>query len=124
MKKILFSLLLLCVPSAFASPNPAEFTETVHVTSSHLVINPAGHNLIPYQQLNVIVGGKKYELFGDSINAVSDGLAAPVGLLPIGDYKAKLIQENMNPGYLIFRSYKLLLPDGKTVTLRVIGQDE
>ncbi len=30
----------------------------------------------------------------------------------------------MNPGYLMFRSYKILLPDGKTVTLRVIGQDE
>ncbi len=83
MKKIVFSLLLLFVPSVFASSlNPAEFTETVHVISSHLIFNPSGHNLVPCQQLNVIVGGKKYELFGDSINAVSDGLAAPAGVLP------------------------------------------
>jgi hypothetical protein len=125
MKKIVFSLLLLGVTSAFASPNPAEFTETLHVTNSHLVLNPPGRpNPIPNQQLNVIVGGKKYELYGASISAMSDSAAQPAGVLRVGDYKAKLIQENLKPIYLLFRSYQILLPDGKTITLRVIGQDE
>jgi hypothetical protein len=125
MKKIVFSFLLLCVTSAFASPNPAEFTETLHVTNSHLVLDPSGHsNPVPNQQLNVIVGGKKYELYGTSIGAISDAVAQPAGVLPVGDYKAKLIQQNLKPSYLLFRSYEILLPDGKTITLRVIGQDE
>ncbi len=124
MKKIVFTLLLLCVTSAFASPNPAEFTETLHVTNSHLILNPLGHDPIPHQQLNVIVGGKKYELYGTSITAISDDAGTPAGVLPVGDYKAKLIQENLKPAYLLFRSYQILLPDGKTITLRVIGQDE
>jgi hypothetical protein len=125
MKKIVFSLLLLCVNSAFASPNPAEFTETLHVTSSHLILNPSGRpDPVPNQQLNVTVGGKKYELYGTSISAISDSAAQPAGVLPVGDYKAKLIQENLKPAYLLFRSYQILLPDGKTITLRVIGQDE
>jgi hypothetical protein len=124
MKKTVFSLLLLCATSAFASPDPADFPETLHVTNSHLVFNPSGHDPVPHQQLNVIVGGKKYELYGTSISAISDAVAIPAGVLPVGDYKAKLIQENWKPAYLLFRSYQILLPDGKTITLRVIGQDE
>jgi hypothetical protein len=100
-------------------------TANLHVTNSHLVLNPSGRpNPVPNQKLNVIVGGKKYELYGTSISAISDAVAQPAGVLPIGDYKAKLIQENLKPAYLLFRSYQILLPDGKTITLRVIGQDE
>jgi hypothetical protein len=46
------------------------------------------------------------------------------GVLPIGDYKAKLIREDLKPSYLLFLSYKILLPDGKTTTLSVVGQSE
>jgi hypothetical protein len=125
MKKIVFSLLLACATSAFAAPNPADFNQTLHVTSSQLVLfNPSGHNPVPDQQLTAIVAGKKYELYGASLSAISDAVAPPAGVLPVGDYKARAIDDKLKPDFLIFRSYEILLPNGKTIKLRVIGESE
>ena len=125
MKNILFSFVILCSTFAMAAPNPADFPETLHVTSSRLVFDTSGGHVIPAQRLEVIVGGKKYELYGTSLSSLDNGTdRLHNGVLPIGDYKAKLIREDLKPSYLLFLSCKILLPDGKTTILSVVGQSE
>ena len=125
MKNILSSLVILCSTFAIAAPNPADFPETLHVTGSHLVFDISGGHVIPAQRLEVIASGKKYELYGTSLSSIDNGTDhLHNGVLPIGDYKAKLIREDLKPSYLLFLSYKILLPDGKTTTLSVVGQSE
>jgi hypothetical protein len=93
MKKMLLPLLFLCAPFAAAAPNPADYTENLHVTSSHLIFDYSNTNLIPSLQIDVVTNGKKYELIGTALAATVHVVGRlHAGVLPVGDYKAKLIR--------------------------------
>jgi hypothetical protein len=106
-KKITVAILLF---SAFVwaagAPNPAEYTVNVHVSSSSM--DPHGNQL-----LEVVIGGKKYELQSE---------LAIGRLLDLGDYKAKLVTNHKTP-YESFQVYEFLFPD-RTRQYKVVGQTE
>jgi hypothetical protein len=101
MKKMALALLLLCSALGWAGtePNPADYTVSVHVSSSRW----NGHDPL---RLKVIIDGKKYEL------QASD-LESP--LLAPGDYKAKSLPVRAKDAhtYDIYGSYEFLFPDKK-----------
>ncbi len=133
MKKVLITLAILSmVPAlAFAKPNPANYTLTAHVQSSHFVLecdsilvgggSTAGHTICSKNlHLNVVIDGKKYELDGGGYDY----------LLRLGDYKAKMLPDDSsassNPpaDYEYHRKFEFLFPDGKTRKYSVVGESE
>jgi hypothetical protein len=109
-KLTLAILLLLSTATRASDPKPADYTITVHVSASRLVLAARGA-----QDLDVIIDGKKYEL--QSYLGVGD-------LLALGDYKAKLIQNDQKTTYDSYQAYEFLFPDKKTRRFDVIGQIE
>ena len=109
---------------AWAKPKPTDYTLTVHVQSSRLVLEcdevlgrtVCGRSLY----LNVVIDGKKYELYGGSNDY----------LLRLGDYNAKLLpddssaSDNPPPAYLYRGKYEFLFPDGRTHKFSVVGESE
>jgi hypothetical protein len=124
MKKMALMFLLLqttLLLAASAAPNPADFPLSLHVAASRLVPNGAGSA----QELDVIAGGIKYELMGNALSNSGKGIRVlHVGLIPVGDYKAKLVKADYKPDYLLFLSYEILLPDGTSATFSVVGETE
>ncbi len=110
MKKIALAAFLffpLCA-WAGANPNPAEYTINVHVTAS----NTAN---LGYQVLDVVIDGKKYKL----------GSELRIGhLLALGDYKAKLVENQHQTTYDSVQVYEFLFPDLKTRQYLLVGQSE
>lgn len=111
MKKIAlaaFLFLSVCV-WAGANPNPAEYTINVHVTSSNVAVN------LGYQVLDVVIDGKKYKL----------GSELRIGhLLALGDYKAKLVENQHQTTYDSVQVYEFLFSDMKTRQYLLVGQSE
>jgi hypothetical protein len=110
-KKITLAILLLISALAWAGgdPNPADYTINVHVSSSRVDIKYGT------QGLNVVIDGKKYELRSELvINRV----------LALGDYKAKLVQDQHKTTYDSLHVYEFLFPDKKTRKFEVVGQTE
>ncbi len=68
------------------------------------------------QRLNVIIGGKKYELVGGPTN--------PYAVLALGDYMAKLVKDEHKTTYDSYQIYEILFPDHKTHKFAVVGQTE
>lgn len=119
MLKVLFAFLLLAPALAFAAdkPNPADYTVTVHVQSSHLIdicssyIKGATCNWT--QSLTVLIDGTKYEIMDQHYgNAV----------LRLGDYKARIVKEDTSHAYEYTRTYELLFADGTARKYNVIGE--
>lgn len=125
MKKLVLLTVCFCFAvfaRASATPDPAAYTETLHITSSYLEVSGGA---VPYQRLEVVTNGRKYLLSGTALIATVHGVGGiHPGVLPVGDYKAKLIPNSYKPDYLLFLTYEILLPDGKTVKFGVIGQTE
>jgi hypothetical protein len=111
MKKLAFVVLSFCAVAWAADPNAAEYSINVHVSSSRMVWE--GSPALS-QKLDVIIEGKRYELFASNINA----------LLALGDYKAKLVRDEHRTGYDSFQVYEFLLPDKKTRKFTVVGLTE
>jgi hypothetical protein len=109
-KLTLAILLLLSTFASAADPKPADYAINVHVSASRLVRE--GHGA---QDLDVIIDGKKYELQSDL--GVGD-------LLALGDYKAKLVQNDHRTDYDSHQAYEFLFPDNKTRRFDVVGQWE
>ncbi|MGA2200772.1 MAG: hypothetical protein ABSG40_02320 [Terriglobales bacterium] len=111
MKKITLTILLLISALAWAGgdPNPAEYTINVHVSSSRIDIERG------FQVLNVLIDGKKYEL-GSELRISR--------LLALGDYKAKLVQDEHKTTYDSYQVYELLFSDKKTRKFLLVGQTE
>lgn len=108
MKKLTLVVLLLISALAWASPNPAEYTVNVHVSSSRIDVERG------YQLLNVVIDGKKYELASE----------LRIGwLLALGDYKAKLVKDEHSE-YDSVRVYEFLFSDKKTRKFEIVGQAE
>jgi hypothetical protein len=117
-KKITVAVLALLL-SAYAwgrskpnptEPNPADYTITVHVGACHLSFV----SLSTLQNLDVVINGKAFEL-----QAVSND-----GVLALGDYKAKLVQDLHKTAYESSQTYEFLFPDMKVRKFSVIGQTE
>lgn len=107
MKKITIAMLFFSVLACVAeTPNPAEYTVNIHVSSSSM--DPHGDQL-----LDVVINGKKYELQSE----------VPIRrLLTLGDYKAKLVT-NRKSAYESYEVYEFLFPD-KTRRYEVVGQTD
>jgi hypothetical protein len=119
MKTFLLSFLLCLLPvSAVAAdkqpPNPADYTMTVHVIASHTRDTYSSGLPFPYHRLIAVIDGKSVELTGGSI-----------GVLALGDYKAKVVPTphapKDAPSYQVFLTYEFLFPDGKTERYSVTG---
>jgi hypothetical protein len=106
-----FSVLLFSTVAWAADPNAAEYSINVHVSSSRMVWE--GSPALS-QKLDVMIEGKRYELFASNINA----------LLALGDYKAKLVRDEHRTAYDSFQVYEFLFPDKKTRKFTVVGQTE
>lgn len=116
MKRIAFSIVLLVPTFFWAAPNPDEYSINIHVVSSSFVTVPGmGGSAGTTQKLNVLIGGKKYEL---------SGLASTGGLLALGDYKARLVRDDHKTTYESRQAYELLFPDKTTKKFSVTGQSE
>lgn len=123
---VLASSLALSANAASLAVNPADYTETVHVLSSRLFRDLSEKNNVPAQELTVTIAGKHYILTSDALLGdvhVVGGIHP--GLIPLGDYKAKLNpRPAFKPDFLLFASYDLLLPDGKPHRFEVTGASE
>jgi hypothetical protein len=122
MKKTALLIPLLLAAYSWAAPNPDEYPVNVHVSSSRWFMEPSIlGGPIPRQKLDVIIDGKKYELEASTFKA---NLEAGVTLLALGDYKAKLIQDQHKTAYEASQAYEFLLPDNKTRKFIVVGRTE
>jgi hypothetical protein len=111
MPKFALAILLLLPTFAQASdPKPADYTLTIHVSATRIAFADHG-----FQDLDVTIDGKKYELISElGVNQ----------LLALGDYKAKLVKDDHRTTYDSYQVYEFLFPDGKTRKFDVVGQIE
>ena len=118
MKRAVLFVSLLLATIACASPNPEEYSISVHVSSSNWVMRPSTSGPLLFQRLNVIIDGKKYDL-----EAITRwGNTSDVPVLALGDYKAKLVQDVHKNAYEFAQTYEFLFPDKKTRKFIVMGQ--
>lgn len=113
MKKLAFLLFLFCA-GVFGQSKPQDYPITVHVTASRIVEEAWFKDSRSMQKLNATIDGKKYELESNS-NSL---------LLRIGDYKAKLIEDQPRNGYELRQVYEFQFVDGKTRKFVVVGMEE
>lgn len=116
MKQCFFALVLLCSVSVWAAPpaKQAEYNINVHVSASRMVKH--SESAPHYQQLDVSIDGKKYEL--ESTLAVQK-------LLMLGDYKARLVTDEHGKGdFDSWQVYEFQFPDKRTREFLVIGSSE
>lgn len=121
MKKTALLIPLLFAAYSWAAPNPDEYPINIHVSSSRWFMEPSTVGPLARQKLDVIIDGKKYELEASAFQA---NLEAGVTLLALGDYKAKLIQDQHKTTYEVSQAYEFLLPDNKTRKFIVVGRIE
>jgi hypothetical protein len=125
MKNGTISLLILCTSFTVAAQKPADYPQTLHVTSSHLIFDPSGKNPVPSLQIDAVVNGKRYVLLGSAPAAhvhIVGGFHS--GILPVGDYRARSVLGDHKPDNLFFLSYEILLSDGKTAKFDVVGEGD
>ncbi len=115
MTKIALLAVLLTAVSATAQ-TPGEYTINVHVSASHWTVAPGLLSTQAVQQLDVVIGGKKYDLEATAQSSPT--------LLALGDYKARLVQDEHKTAYESSQAYEFLLPDKKTRKFMVVGQSE
>ncbi len=112
MKKVIFAILFMLPVMAYAEKKPvqntSDYTIAVHVQSSEALLG------LGNQQLNVIIGGKHYELEANTYAKV----------LPVGDYMARISQDKIDPNHEYVRVYELLFADGTTRKYTVVGESE
>jgi len=108
-------LLFAGVGWAGSEPKPANYTINVHVSSSALESIVLNGQPTYLQDLKVTIGGKPYRL--RSLYSINR-------LLALGDYKAKLAEDENNNGYDSMQVYEFLFPDGKTRQFQVVGISE
>ncbi len=103
-------IVLILATFAPAARTADEHPITVRVTSSYYLGQVRNRAL----GLDVVIDGRKYALRGTS----------DLGLLAIGDYKAKLVKDEHKTTYESYQEYELLFPDNKTRKFVVVGQSE
>lgn len=121
MKWMLVVLMIFCPVMAWGQTKAVKesYPIHVHVTASKYAVIPSqfsgsGGNLI--DELTVIIDGKKYLW------------AAPLwrkeSLLLPGNYKARVMSDKHYSPYEVSRRYMMLLPDGKTIKVTLMGIEE
>ncbi len=113
MKKMAFVILLFSALAWAADPDPAQYTVNVHVSSSRMVIE--GASTSHQQRVSAVIDGKKCELESD---------VAVNKLLALGDYKAKLVEDDHKNAYDSSQIYEFLFPDKKTRKFWLVGLTE
>lgn len=113
MKSVLIATLFMLPALACAEKKPvqntSDYTIAVHVQSSETPF------LETRQQLNVIIGGKHYELEANT---------SYYKVLPVGDYMARITQDKTDANKEYVRVYELLFADGTTRKYWVVGESE
>jgi type 1 fimbria pilin len=118
MSKVLF-LLVLALPGALcAQTNAADYNLTIHVTASRIAANctdvTLGNSVCRQeQQLTADVGSGAFEM---------SNMKSVKGIVTLGDYKAKLVQDKTLPTNEFTKTYEILFPDGSTRKFDVTGQ--
>ena len=113
MKHLIAVLFLLCA-FGWAGPAASDYSVNVHVTTSRMMRNTPSS--VHYQDLMVVIDGKKYEL---------ESLGFPNALLQLGDYRARLVKDQHWAGpYDSYQVYEFLLPDNKKRQFLVVGKWE
>jgi hypothetical protein len=108
-KKITFAIMLVSVLAwAGDDVNPADYTVKVHVSASGTANN--------MQELSVVIKGKHFNL--------ESQLGTPDKLLALGDYQAKLVQDEHKTAYDSHHVYEFLFPDKKTRKFVIVGETE
>lgn len=109
-KYLLLFALLLCAMSTFAAkkPDPSDYNITVHVTASRV------DGCI--RELDAVINGVNYQL-----TAACDKIPISVGVLKLGDYKAKLVKDDRSSAFYILQSYEFLFPDNAKKKFDVVG---
>lgn len=108
------AVFVFCSILAWSLPNSPEYAINVHVSASLMVRE--GNSSAHYQNLSVLIDGKKYEL--ESLDATNT-------LLMLGDYKARMVKDHHGSGdYDVWRVYEFQLPDKKIRQFLVVGQSE
>lgn len=124
--KRFFALMLVVAAAtgvAYAKVDPSDFTVDIHVTGS-----TAGQTCRPnmssgttevcksHQNLKAEIDGKKYDLSGETM--------FPKGVLPVGDYKARITGKQKDSKQVLQRTYEILLEDGSTRKFKIVGEEE
>jgi hypothetical protein len=119
MNKYIFLGLLFCVP-VIAQVNGLGYVVDIHVTASRIASNcgvfRGDSSCKATQEITVDIDGKKYELQSETF--------FPKGIVALGDYKAKLLDEQTKPTGEFTRTYDLQFPDQSKRKFHVIGQME
>jgi hypothetical protein len=118
-KPILALSLLLSLP-LFAASSSADYNLNIHVSETRIGVDcgvsSGNSSCKSVQQLSAVIDGAKYELESETY--------FPKGIVALGDYKAKLVQDQEKPTHEFNRTYELMFPDGSTRKFRVTGQVE
>jgi len=112
---LLVSPILVSAEKPKPAPNPADYTISVHVQSSHLFVECSGGICPQYERMDVLIDGKKYEL---------TEFPWRKDLLRVGDYKARVFKEETTRPYEYARTYQFLFSDGTTREYTVTGEGE
>lgn len=119
MKHTLLSVLFACSSTLLAQTGTA-YTLTVHVMETRLDQDCGvmrGQSACEYAQtLRVTIDGRKFELRSETLR--------PKGLVALGDYQARLADDQTKPTGEFTREYTLRLRDGSTRTYQVISEHE
>lgn len=121
MKRLMIVVMMLFPVAAMGQTKAVkDFPLTVHVLGSKWVDvlewGGSASGATTYMYLNVVIQGKKYELY--TSRAVRDRLLVP------GDYKARLVKSKNKPSYELDRTYELEYPDGKTEKYKLEAMGE
>ena len=117
-------LVLLCAMAVslpmVAQAKSADYAVKVHVSGSRIGedcgVSRGSSNCSSVQILTVAIDGAKYELESETL--------LPKGIVALGDYPAKLTEDQQKPTHEFTRAYELKFPDGSARKFRVIGQTE
>ncbi|HKT24066.1 MAG TPA: hypothetical protein VJR04_05655 [Terriglobales bacterium] len=72
------------------------------------------------QLITATIDGTKYELAAGDFKVGGRRM----GLLAIGDYKARIVKDDHKASYEIIRIYEFLFPDNSTAHFAVVGIGE
>ncbi len=115
---LIVSASVLSAPT-YAQKN-ADYPIKVHVAASHIGtdcgVTKGDSSCKSVQQVTVTIDGAHYELQSETF--------FPKGIVALGDYQAKLTDDQQKPTQEFTRTYDLMFPDGSTRKFRVIGQTE
>ena len=111
------TFVLLLTATCWGQADATQYPITVHVSSSHWVVEQTSIGPQGYQKLNVIIDGKKLECKAQ----IRSGRPTLLGL---GEYRAKLVEDVHKHSYESMQTYEFRLAENLTRRFTVTGQSE